>query len=184
MGLLDLLDHLFFLLFCARFSRGTKRASGACSQVPRAAFLWGSQETLLFDLFLGGTANPEGVRQRTDKAEARRAASAQAAFPSRRAREKSVPEKDNGMRRIHARQEEIAVANGRGDNWGYGARQQKFTCCNGIRDRVDFERCPLMTGIRSRIFESFPSFRESCCYWVLYSWDSVQLTVSPLITRL
>ena len=35
----------------------------------------------------------EGVRQRTDKAEARRAASAQASFPSRRAREKTVPEK-------------------------------------------------------------------------------------------
>jgi hypothetical protein len=50
---LDLLDHLFFLLFCARFSRGMKRASGACSPVPRAAFLRGSQETSLFDLFLG-----------------------------------------------------------------------------------------------------------------------------------
>jgi len=47
-------------------------------------------------LFLGGTANPEGVRQLTDKAEARRAASAQAAFPSRRAREKPVPEKEIG----------------------------------------------------------------------------------------
>jgi hypothetical protein len=95
-GLFDLLDHLFFLLFCARFLRGTKRASGACSQVPRAAFLWGSQETSLFDLFLGGTTDPEGGRQRTDKAEARRAASAQAAFPSRRAREKAVPEKEDG----------------------------------------------------------------------------------------
>ena len=80
-GLFDLLDHLFFLLFCARFSRGTKRASGACSQAPRAAFLRGSQETSPFVLFLGGTANPEGVRQRTDKAEARRAAGAQAVFP-------------------------------------------------------------------------------------------------------
>jgi len=59
--------------------------------------LWGSQETSLFDLFLGGTANPKGVRQRTDKAEARRAASAQAAFPSRRAREKAVPEKEAGL---------------------------------------------------------------------------------------
>ena len=96
MGLFDLLDHLFFLLFCARFSRGTKRASGACSPVPRAAFLRGSQETSQFVLFLGGTANPEGGRQRTDKAEARRAASAQAAFPSRRAREKAVPEKEDG----------------------------------------------------------------------------------------
>jgi len=55
--------------------------------------LWGSQETSLFGLFLGGTANPEGGRQPTDKAEARRAASAQAAFPSRRAREKAVPER-------------------------------------------------------------------------------------------
>ena len=44
----------------------------------------------------GGTANPEGGRQQTDKAEARRAASAQAAFPSRRAREKAVPEKGIG----------------------------------------------------------------------------------------
>jgi hypothetical protein len=43
--------------------------------------------------FLGGTTNPEGVRQRTDKAEARRAASAQASFPPRRARQKAVPEK-------------------------------------------------------------------------------------------
>ena len=54
--------------------------------------LRGSQETSLFGLFLGGTANPEGGRQQTDKAEARRAASAQVAFPSRRAREKAVPE--------------------------------------------------------------------------------------------
>jgi hypothetical protein len=45
--------------------------------------------------FLGGTANPEGVRQGTHKAEARRAASAQAAFPYGRASEKKVPEKDN-----------------------------------------------------------------------------------------
>ena len=53
-------------------------------------------------LFLGGTANPKGVREQTDKAEARRAASAQAAFPSRRAREKSAPEKDKGMRETQA----------------------------------------------------------------------------------
>jgi hypothetical protein len=95
--LFDLLDHFFLLLFCARFSRGTKRASGACSQVPRAAFLRGSQETSIFVLFLGGTANPEGGRQQADKAEARRAASAQASFPSRRAREKAVPEKVTGV---------------------------------------------------------------------------------------
>ena len=56
--------------------------------MPRAAFLRGSQETSLFDLFLGGTANPEGGRQQTDKAEARRAASAQGHSPARRAREK------------------------------------------------------------------------------------------------
>ena len=54
----------------------------------KGCFLWGSQETSFFDLFLGGTANPEGVRQRTDKAEARRAASAQGQSPSRRARER------------------------------------------------------------------------------------------------
>ena len=44
-------------------------------------------------LFLGGTANPEDVRQLTDKAEARRAASAQTSFPSRPACEKAAPEK-------------------------------------------------------------------------------------------
>jgi hypothetical protein len=37
---------------------------------------------------------------------ARRAASPQAAFPSRRAREKAVPEKDIGMMRTQARQQE------------------------------------------------------------------------------
>jgi hypothetical protein len=47
---------------------------------------------------IGGTTNPEGVRQLTDKAEARRAASAQASFPSRRAREKTVLEKENGIK--------------------------------------------------------------------------------------
>jgi hypothetical protein len=95
-GLLDLLVHLFFSPFLRPFLAGHKRASGACSQVPRAAFLRGSQETSLFVMFLGGTANPEGVRQLTDKAEARRAASAQASFPSRRACEKTVPEKMRG----------------------------------------------------------------------------------------
>ena len=55
-------------------------------------------QSLVTDLlFLGGTANPEGGRQRMDKAEARRAASAQASFPSRRAREKTVPEKVIGV---------------------------------------------------------------------------------------
>jgi hypothetical protein len=107
--LFDLLDHLFFLLFCARFLAGHQRASGACSQVPRAAFLWGSQETSVFVLFLGGTANPKGVRQRTDKAEARRAASAQASFPSRRAREKTGVENGNrGTKRNQAKQQEKA----------------------------------------------------------------------------
>jgi hypothetical protein len=48
----------------------------------------------------------EGGRQQTDKAEARRAASAQAAFPSRPARAKAVPEKDKGMMRTQARQQE------------------------------------------------------------------------------
>jgi hypothetical protein len=45
----------------------------------------------------------------TDKAEACRAASAQAAFPSRRAREKTVPEKGNGIRNTQAIQKEKAV---------------------------------------------------------------------------
>jgi hypothetical protein len=45
----------------------------------------------------GWIANPEGGRQRTDNAEAFRAASAQASFPSRRAREKAVPEKVTGV---------------------------------------------------------------------------------------
>jgi len=62
----------------------------------KGCFLRGCKETSRFDLFLGGTANPEGFRQQTDKAEARRAASAQASFPSRRAREKTVPEKVTG----------------------------------------------------------------------------------------
>ena len=48
-------------------------------------------------VYLGGTANPEGGRQRTDKAEARRAANAQASFPSRRAREKAVSERVTGI---------------------------------------------------------------------------------------
>ena len=43
-----------------------------------------------------GNRKPGGCR-RGDKAEARRAASAQAAFPSRRAREKAVPEKGRGI---------------------------------------------------------------------------------------
>jgi hypothetical protein len=72
--------------------------------------LRGSQETSLFDQFLGGTTNPEGVRQLTDKAEGRRAASAQASFPSRRAREKAVPEKDNGMGKTQARQQEKSTS--------------------------------------------------------------------------
>jgi hypothetical protein len=95
-GLFDLLDHLFFLLFCARFSRGTKGRGGPARQA-KGCFLRGSQETSLLFLFLGGTANPKGVRQLTDKAEARRAASAQASFPSRRACEKAVPEKVMGI---------------------------------------------------------------------------------------
>ena len=40
-----------------------------------------------------------------DKAEARRAASAQGQSPSRRAREITVPEKDIGMRKAEARQQ-------------------------------------------------------------------------------
>jgi hypothetical protein len=53
-------------------------------------------------LFLWGTANPKGVRQLTDKAEARRTSSAQAAFPSRRARENTVSEKDNSRGKTQA----------------------------------------------------------------------------------
>ena len=45
----------------------------------------GGQETRRVSIYL------------TDKAEARRAASAQADFPSRRAREKAVPEEVNGI---------------------------------------------------------------------------------------
>jgi len=94
-GLFDLLDHLFFLLFCTRFSRGTKGRVGPARQA-KGCFLRGSQETSRLVLFLGGTTNPEGGRQVTDKAEARCAASAQASFPSRRAREKTVQEKERG----------------------------------------------------------------------------------------
>ena len=66
----------------------------------KGCFLRGSQETSRFDLFLGGTANPEGGCQQTDKAEARRAAGAQASFPSRRACEKTVPEKVPGKLQV------------------------------------------------------------------------------------
>jgi len=78
---------LFFSPFLRPFLAGQKGRVGPARQA-KGCFLWGSQETSLLVLFLGGTANPEGVRQLTDKAEARRAASAQASFPSRRAREK------------------------------------------------------------------------------------------------
>jgi len=98
-----------FSPFLSLSSRGTPSEWGLLAK-PRAAF---SAQRLRFCpllvtrhlslvtalLFLGGTANPEGGRQRTDKAEARRAASAQAAFPSRRAREKAVPEKGTETRR-------------------------------------------------------------------------------------
>jgi len=47
-------------------------------------------------LFLGGTANPEGGEA---EAEARSAASAQASFPARRAREKRGVEKENETKR-------------------------------------------------------------------------------------
>jgi hypothetical protein len=70
-----------------------------CPVLPLATRHWSLVTALSF---LGGTANPEGGHQRTGKAEARRAASAQAAFPSRRAREKAVPEKEDGMKRIQA----------------------------------------------------------------------------------
>jgi hypothetical protein len=55
-----------------------------------------------------GDRKPAGCR-RGGKAEARRAASAQAAFPSRRAREKTVSEKVNRMRRTQAGRHEKAA---------------------------------------------------------------------------
>jgi hypothetical protein len=101
-GLFDLLDHLFFS-FSAPVSRGARKGRvGPARQAkgclfagePRNFVLWGfTRHSPLSFLLLAGTANPEGVRQLTDKAEAGRAASAQASFPSHRAREKTMPEK-------------------------------------------------------------------------------------------
>ena len=56
-------------------------------------------------LFLGGTANPEGGEA---EAEARSAASAQASFPARRAREKTALIRRMGRGEIKARQQEKA----------------------------------------------------------------------------
>jgi len=79
----DFLGHGFFS-FSAPFLVGHLKRVGPARQA-KGCFLWGSQETSLVDLFLGGTANPEGGEA---EAEARRAASAQGHSPSRRAREK------------------------------------------------------------------------------------------------
>jgi len=98
-----------FFSFSAPVSRGARKGEWGLLASAKGCLFAGEPRTSLFDLFLGGTANPEGVRQRTDKAEARRAASAQAVFPSRRAREKAVAEKDNGMTRREARQLERAT---------------------------------------------------------------------------
>jgi hypothetical protein len=79
----------FFSFSAPVFSRGTQGRVGPARQA-KGCFLRGSQETSRFGLFLGGTANPKGG---IAEAEARCAASAQASFPSRRARQKTVPEK-------------------------------------------------------------------------------------------
>jgi len=65
-----------FSPFLPLFSRGTQGELGLLAR-PRAAFRGGAKKRRIIVLFLGGTANPEGLRQGTDKAEGRRAASAQ-----------------------------------------------------------------------------------------------------------
>ena len=108
--------------FLPRFSRGIKEASDSLLASAKGCLFVGEPRHFGFAFrsslvtchlslvtalqFLGGTANPQGVRQRTDKAEARRAASAQAVFPSRRAREKAVPEKGQRVRKTQAGQHE------------------------------------------------------------------------------
>ena len=87
----DFLDHVLFLLFCARLLAGHPKASGACSPGQGLLFAGEAKKLRFIVLFLGGTANPEGGEA---EAEARSAASAQASFPARRAREKRGVEKE------------------------------------------------------------------------------------------
>ncbi len=72
-----------FLLFCPA-SRGALKGEWGLLARPRAAFLEGPKNHA--SRFFGGTETRRVTR--SGKAEARRAASAQAAFPSRRARKK------------------------------------------------------------------------------------------------
>ena len=82
-----------FSPFLPLFSRSTKSEWGPARQA-KGCFLRGSQEISLFDRFLGGDRKLGGCRG-GDKAEARRAASAQGQSPSRRAREKKGRLKGN-----------------------------------------------------------------------------------------
>ena len=81
--------------FLRQFSRGAPKGERGLLARPRAAFCGGAKKLRFIALFLGGTANPEGGGA---EAEARRAASAQAAFPARRAREKKGVEKEKEER--------------------------------------------------------------------------------------
>jgi len=88
---------LFFSPFLRPFLAGHEKGEwGLLASAKGCLFAGEPRKLRSIVLFLGGTTNPEGVRQRTDKAEARRAVSAQAAFPSRRARVKAVPERKRG----------------------------------------------------------------------------------------
>jgi hypothetical protein len=91
----DFLNHVLFLLFCTRLLAGHPKASGACSPGQGLLFAGEPRNFALSFCFLGGTANPEGGEA---EAEARSAASAQASFPARRAREKKGVEKEKGER--------------------------------------------------------------------------------------
>jgi hypothetical protein len=92
-GLFDLLNHLFFSPFLRPFSRGAPKGEWGLLAGPRAAFCGGAKKPRIWFCFLGGPQTGRVSVILTDKAEARCAASAQAAFPSRRPREKTVPEK-------------------------------------------------------------------------------------------
>jgi len=105
-----------FFSFSALLLAGHPKGEWGLLARPRGAFCGGAKKLRSIVLFLGGTANPEGGEA---EAEARRAASAQAAFPARRAREKKALEKeDNG---------EIKPAKGIGER-GHCQRGQELLC--------------------------------------------------------
>jgi hypothetical protein len=98
----DFVDHVVFSPFLDRFSRGTRGEWGLLARSRAAAFCGAAKKVRFIVFFLGGTANPEGG---VAEAEARSAASAQACFPTRRARE-SGARKGNGKGEVKAGQQE------------------------------------------------------------------------------